>query len=206
MARVQVERHLRVVVDAAVLLQQPGDGAVVEVRGGFRLVQLVDELGLTSQKCGHVVEDGLPFPIGIAVGLDERTGRDGAGVHERRGGPVVFQQDGEDGVERQPRGIGADVVEDRLRAVLFQCQNSRVHFRDRFNAEAVVGVAHRDEPAVRQAQTDAEQVGIHVGEIRNVVGILAALDVLAGFVGVVHGGADLIEGETGDHGALLASW
>ena len=93
-----------------------------------------------------------------------------------------------------------------LRAVLFQCQNSRVHLRDRLDAEAVVGVAHRDEPAVRQAQTDAEQVGIHVGEIGNVVGVLAALDVLAGFVGVVYCSADLIEGETGDHGALLAPW
>ena len=81
-----------------------------------------------------------------------------------------------------------------------------MHLRHRLDTEAVVGVAHGDESAVRQAQTDAEQVGIHVGEIGNVVGILAALDVLAGFVGVVHGGADLIEGETGYHGALLASW
>lgn len=84
----------------------------------FSLGDLYDELGLTSQKRGHVVEDGLPFPIGIAVGLDERTGRDGAGVHERRGGSVVFQQDGEDGVERQPRGVGADVVKNRLSPVL----------------------------------------------------------------------------------------
>lgn len=29
---------------------------------------------LASQKRGHVVEDGLPFPVGIAVGLNKRAG------------------------------------------------------------------------------------------------------------------------------------
>ena len=82
------------------------------------MVQLVDEHRLASQKRGHVVEDGLPFPVGIAVGLNKRAGCYGAGVHERRGRPIVFQQDSEDGVERQPRGVGADVVKNRLSPVL----------------------------------------------------------------------------------------
>ena len=90
--------------------------------------------------------------------------------------------------------------------MLLQRQNGRVHLRHRLDTEAVVGVAHGDESAVRQAQTDAEQTGIDVREIRDIMRVLAALDVLAGFIGVVYRGADLVEGETGDHGALLAPW
>ena len=59
-----------------------------------------------------------------------------------------------------------------------------MHRRHRLDAQAVVGVADGDDASVGQAQADAEQVGIDVGQIGDVVGILAVLDALAGFVGV----------------------
>lgn len=54
-------------------------------------------------------------------------------------------------------------------ADLAQYEDGRVHLRYRLDAEAVVGVAHRDDAPVGQANADAEQVGIHVGQVGNVM-------------------------------------
>ncbi len=132
--------------------------------------------------------------------LHERAGRDSPGIDERRGRSIVFQQDGEDGVEGKPRGIGADVVKDGLCSGLLHGENGRVHLRDRFNAEAVVDVADRDDAPVGQAQADAEQVRVDVCQIGNVVCILAARHAFAGIVGIVDGTADLVERKRGNHG------
>ena len=95
------------------------------------MVQLVDEHRRAAQKVGHVVHDGLPLAVGITHGLHERAGGDGPGVHKRRGRVVVLQQDSEDGVEGKPRGIGADLLQQRLGALLAQRENGRMHLRCR---------------------------------------------------------------------------
>ena len=96
---------------------------------------------------------------------------------------VVFQQDGHDRVEGQPRCVGADLVEDLLTAVLVHGENRRRDLRHRLDAEFVVHVAHGHHVAVGQAGRDAEEVRRHVGQIGDIVGVLAARFVLAAFVG-----------------------
>ena len=130
LAGVQIERHHGIVVNAVVFLQQPRDGAVVEIGGRLGVVQLVDEYRLAAQQIGHVVEDGLPFRVGVSLRLHQRAGGNGAGVHQRGGGAIVLQQDGEDGVEGKAGGVGADLVEHRFRAQLLQHEDGRVHLRD----------------------------------------------------------------------------
>ena len=112
-----------------------------------------------------------------------RAGRDGSGVDQRRRGMVVFQQNGHDRVEGQPRCVGADLVEDLLTAVLVHGEDRRRDLRHRFDAEFVVHVAHGHHVAVGQAGRDAEEVRRHVGQIGDIVGVLAAGFVLAAFVG-----------------------
>lgn len=80
-------------------------------------------------------------------------------------------------------------------AELAQYEDGRVHLRYRLDAEAVVGVAHRDDAPVGQANADAEQVGIHVGQVGNVMGVLAAGEVLACGIGIFDGGLHLVVGE-----------
>ena len=74
-----------------------------------------------------------------------------------------------------------------------------------FDAEPIVGIAHGDDAPVGQTDADAEQTGIHVGQIGDVMGVLAALQVFARGVGIFDGGFQLVEGDRLDHGGLLGT-
>ena len=187
LARVDVQRHVRVVVDAVVILQQPCDRLVVEVGRRLRLVQLVDHLDLRACEPFDEARDRLPFAVAVAYGLHHRAGADRPGVHQRRRGMVVFEQDRHDRIERQPRRIGADLRQHLLCAVLVHRQDGRRDFRYRFDAEFVIGVAHGDHLPVGQAGRDAEEGRRYVGQVGDIVGVLAARFVLAALVGLLYG-------------------
>ena len=100
---------------------------------------------------------------------------------------VVFEQDRHDRIERQPRRIGADLRQHLLCAVLVHRQDGRRDFRYRFDAEFVIGVSHGDHFAVGQAGRDAEEGRRYVGQVGDIVGVLAARFVLAALVGLLYG-------------------
>ena len=131
-----------------------------------------------------------PLAVGVARGADHRAGRDGSGVHERGRGMLLFEQQRHDRVEGQPRGVGADPVEDLLRSVLVHGENRRGDLRHRFDAEDVVRVADRHDVAVGQTGRDAEERRRYAGQVGDVVGVLAALLLLAAVVGGFDGRPD----------------
>ena len=187
LARVDVQRHVGIVVDAVVILQQPCDRLVVEVGRRLRFVEFVDHRDVRSREVGDERDDGFPFAVAVAHGLDHRAGRNGSGVHQWRRGVVVFEQDGHDRVEGESRGVGADLAEHLLAAVLVHGEDRRGDLRHRFDAELVVRVAHGHHVAVGEAGRDAEQVRRHIGQIGDIVGVFAAGFVFAAVVCHLHG-------------------
>ena len=83
--------------------------------------------------------------------------------------------------------IGADLRQHLLCAVLVHRQDGRRDFRYRFDAEFVIGVAHGDHLPVGQAGRDAEEGRRYVGQVGDIVGVLAARFVLAALVGLLYG-------------------
>ena len=100
LAGIEVECHIRIIVDAVVVFQQPGNGAVVEVGSRFRFVQFVDELWGGAAQLSDILYNGIPFLVGVSHWLYHGTGGNGTGIYQWSGRVVVFQQDGDDGVER----------------------------------------------------------------------------------------------------------
>ena len=100
LASIEVESHVRIIVDAVVVFQQPGNGAVVEVGSRFRFVQFVDELWGGAAQLSDILYNGIPFLVGVSHWLYHGTGGNGTGIYQWSGRVVVFQQDGDDGVER----------------------------------------------------------------------------------------------------------
>lgn len=164
-----------VVVDAIVILQQPCDRAVVEVRFRLRLVKLVLQHERTAAQLFKKVRDRFPFAARVAHRLHHAARRDGARIDERSRRVVVLEQDGHDRVERQPGRIGADLVEHRIGPVLLHGQDSRRNLRHRFDAEHVIRIAGLDDLSVGQADRNAEKLRRDIGQKRYVIGILTAV-------------------------------
>ena len=74
LARVEVERHVGIVVDAVVVLQQPCDGAVVEVGFALRTVEFVEYRHLAAAKSRNEIHDRLPLGLRVARRFDHRAG------------------------------------------------------------------------------------------------------------------------------------
>ena len=67
---------------------------------------------------------------------------------------------------------------DGVQPLLLDHLRHREDFRDRLDRHLGLDVASREDPAVYGDQDDAEQIRIHLGERRDVVGVLAFLEVL----------------------------
>ncbi len=85
---------------------------------------------------------------------------------------VVLQQNSEDRVERQAGGVCADLFEHCVGAVLLQNQDCGEHLGHGLDAELIVGVAYVDGRTVKKGDTDTEQVGVDVGQERNIIGVM----------------------------------
>ena len=75
LARVDVQRHVGIVVNPVVILQQPCDRLVVEVGRRLRFVQLVDHFDLRSGQPFDKTDDRLPFAVAVADGFHHRAAR-----------------------------------------------------------------------------------------------------------------------------------
>ena len=85
---------------------------------------------------------------------------------------VVLEQYGYDRVEGQSRGVGADLFQDGLRAVLLHGEDRRRHFRHRLYTEAVTRISDLDALAVGHAYRYAEERGRNILKIGYVGGVL----------------------------------
>ena len=90
LASIEVESHVRIIVDAVVVFQQPGNGAVVEVGSRFRFVQFVDELWGGAAQLSDILYNGIPFLVGVSHWLYHGTGGNGTGIYQWSGRVVVF--------------------------------------------------------------------------------------------------------------------
>ena len=98
---------------------------------------------------------------------------------------VVFQQDSHDGVERQSGSVGANHFEHLGGAVLAEYQDSGQHLGNGLDTETVLRVTQLDDFSVHQTDTDSEQFGINICQIRNVVGVLTVCIVFIQIVGLL---------------------
>ena len=113
------------------------------------------------------------------------------GVHQKCppqiacGRMVVFQQDGHDGVERQSGSIGANHFEHLGSTVLAEYQDGGQHLGNGLDTETVLRVTQLDDFSVHQTDTDSEQFGINICQIRDVVGVLTICIVLVQIVSLL---------------------
>jgi len=98
---------------------------------------------------------------------------------------VVFQQDGHDGVERQSGSIGANHFEHLGSTVLAEYQDGGQHLGNGLDTETVLRVTQLDDFSVHQTDTDPEQFGINICQIRDVVGVLTICIVLVQIVSLL---------------------
>jgi hypothetical protein len=110
--------------------------------------------------------------------------RDRARVHERihSGAPVAGYDlgafDRDDRIEAGARRVHANPLLDRLEALFLNDLRRGEHFRDRLDGHFRRHVAGGVDLPVGRHDRDAVQLGINLGERRNVVGILALGQVL----------------------------
>jgi hypothetical protein len=98
---------------------------------------------------------------------------------------VVFQQDGHDGVERQSGSIGANHFEHLGSTVLAEYQDGGQHLGNGLDTKTVLRVTQLDDFSVHQTDTDPEQFGINICQIRDVVGVLTVCIVLVQIVSLL---------------------
>ena len=102
--------------------------------------------------------------------------------------PTTFlhRLDRDDRVEARAGGVDADPLFDRLEPLFLDDLGHREHLGDRLDRDFGLEVAGGVDLAVGGDQRDAEQIRVDLGERRNVVGVLAFLEVLV----LVEGGVD----------------
>ena len=190
--RIDIERHVGVVVNPVVILQQPGNRTIVEIGIGFRFIQLVDQHQRTAAQLSEEIRNSFPFPGRITHRFYHTASRNGTRIHQRRRGMVVFEQDRHDRVERQSGCVRTDLLQDYIRAVLFHHEDGGRNLRDGFYTEYVARVSDLDHLTVRQANRETEQRRRHIGQIGNVIGIFAARIAFHNVVRLLYNGFYLI--------------
>lgn len=100
---------------------------------------------------------------------------------------ILLEEDRLYGVERQTRGIGADLLQKSLRSHLPHDEDRGVNLGDRLYPEPRIGIADLDQLAVAQAYADAEEIRVDIVEEGDVVRIVPTIGVLIGQIGLLDG-------------------
>jgi len=124
-------------------------------------------------KCALHSEDLMPAVVGVAR-VDAADACDGASDEQRRERPFAVQLERGNRVERQGRLIGADLLQQDIRAALLEDQRERHHCGERLDGEGVARVSGRKDAAVNCDHRHAGQVRRHRREVRDVARIAAA--------------------------------
>ena len=168
---------------------QHGQGLVALIGLGFRLEHFLVHGERPAGEIAVEGEDFLPDLV-TASALDHTGGGDGTRVdHGVHLGAFVLL-DGHDRVEHLARRIDAHVVHDGVHSRLLHHQGHGEHLGDRLDGNFRLDVAFRVDLAVHGDQGDAVDVGIDLGQGRNVIGILAFLQILVLGVGRIQGRLD----------------
>jgi hypothetical protein len=173
---IDVENRLRRRLDHAGVQHHVGDCAVAMSRCLLRSEDvLVDEQAAAGEARHHVEHRGDPRLRRVA--LDQLGGRHRAGVDHRVERPVfdIVEQDRVEGVAGR---LDADMLEHRIAAVLGQDVAVDERLRRRLDRKGALAVAGGVDLAVDGCDGDAEEVGIGLGELGDVVGNLAVAQLL----------------------------
>ena len=173
---VAVEDLQRVAGDGLGRPQQVGDRAVAEAGVALALPDVLVGAELPAGQLRQPLEDEV---VGAAADVLLQQAVDGqrAGVDHRVDRPAPLIQGNL--VEGVAGGLDADALEDLLQAELLDGQAVNQWLRHRLDGELVVDVAECVEVAFGAHDGGGPQVGVDVGQRRNVRGILPVRDLAA---------------------------
>ncbi|SKX74617.1 Uncharacterised protein [Mycobacteroides abscessus subsp. abscessus] len=167
---VSVDDVVRRVVDDSVVAQHVRDCEIAVGRVHLGLVQGLVDCQFASGKCGEEAARPLDAGLDVGVVVDEQpVGGDRAGVDHRVARPAGTALEGEF-VECLARRFDAHLLQHRVESAVGQCRRVGERLGDRLDGELDLVVADAVRSAVDGGDCDREQIGVGLGQVRDVVG------------------------------------